>query len=390
MMSAPGVLARYDGSQTTYALLDGLGSVRQLTDSSGVVQMAQTFDPYGNIYSKAGSASTEWGFTGQQTDSNGFVFLRARYYNPSQGQFFQLDSVMGDSQRPLSLNPYIYSLDNPVLYTDPTGHDPWWCDNKPDQSQCLDEEAWKHDSQYANDGAEYARLIKGQFDVTLGIATQEGRGGHGLRHFNAFEARVIYDTLTDVTRTYFHNSTARFRANVQLKFIQRQRAGITPEYDGQDDIVYISEDSFVVPSTIYERIYGQPPGSLFQSDTQAAQWLIAHEIGHAAAGGPYVSSSDIFWAYSNADTCNLRGDCDIYEPLLERIPSQQFLDYVDFLHSNICIFGMPNKGTILWRRSGIKMKPNLDESFADLFAFNIYAPQILEPWETRLIKAIYP
>jgi len=109
------VLAQSDGTHTSYFEYDGLGSVRQLTDSSGIVGLAQTFDPYGNGYSKAGSATTSLGFTGEQTDSNGFVFLRARYYNPSMGRFFQMDPSR------LEMNPYQYALSNPVLYTDPTG-----------------------------------------------------------------------------------------------------------------------------------------------------------------------------------------------------------------------------------------------------------------------------
>jgi len=109
------VLAQSDGTNTSYFEYDGLGSVRQLTDSSGVVGLAQTFDPYGNPYSLSGVATTSLGFTGEQTDSNGFVFLRARYYNPSQGRFFQTDPSRQEQ------NPYQYAAGNPVLFVDPLG-----------------------------------------------------------------------------------------------------------------------------------------------------------------------------------------------------------------------------------------------------------------------------
>ncbi len=42
--------------------------------------MAEGYDPYGNPYISAGDGSTGWGFTGEQTDDNGLLFLRARYY----------------------------------------------------------------------------------------------------------------------------------------------------------------------------------------------------------------------------------------------------------------------------------------------------------------------
>ena len=110
------VIAQSDGTNTKYFEYDGLGSVRQLTDSSGVVGLAQTFDPYGNPYVSSGSATTMLGFTGEQTDSNGFVFLRARYYRPSMGRFFQLDPSRQEQ------NAFAYSMGNPIMYVDWTGN----------------------------------------------------------------------------------------------------------------------------------------------------------------------------------------------------------------------------------------------------------------------------
>jgi RHS repeat-associated protein len=109
-------LAQSDGTTTDYFAYDGLGSVRQLVDASGSVGLAQTFDPYGNGYARAGSAQSALGYSGEQTDSNGFVFLRARYYQPSMGRFTQMDPSRAEK------NPYQYSLSNPVLSIDPAGY----------------------------------------------------------------------------------------------------------------------------------------------------------------------------------------------------------------------------------------------------------------------------
>jgi RHS repeat-associated protein len=108
-------LAQSDGTTPQYFQYDGLGSVRQLTDSAGSVSLAQTFDPYGNPYAKADTATSNLGFTGEQTDSNGFVFLRARYYNPAQGGFFQTDPSR------MEQNYYEYVTANPIGFTDPSG-----------------------------------------------------------------------------------------------------------------------------------------------------------------------------------------------------------------------------------------------------------------------------
>jgi RHS repeat-associated protein len=73
-----------------YFTSDGLGSVRQVVDNVGEVLYNQGFDPYGNPYLDTGDEKPSWGFTGEQTDSNGLIFLRARYYEPDNGRFFWL------------------------------------------------------------------------------------------------------------------------------------------------------------------------------------------------------------------------------------------------------------------------------------------------------------
>jgi RHS repeat-associated protein len=112
--------------------------VRQLADETGDLLLTQTFDPYGNPYESASTAAgeTHFGFTGEMVDANGLVFLRARYYNPAQGRFFQRDTWGGDNNRPQSLNPYMYALGNPILLTDPSGHRPpvpFWGEAYPTQ-----------------------------------------------------------------------------------------------------------------------------------------------------------------------------------------------------------------------------------------------------------------
>ncbi|MDX9956473.1 MAG: RHS repeat-associated core domain-containing protein, partial [Anaerolineae bacterium] len=80
---------------TEYFAYDGLGSVRQVVDETGSPLLTQTFDPYGSLYARAGIAETAWGFTGEYVGTNGLLYLRARYYAPGQGRFFQLDPLHG-------------------------------------------------------------------------------------------------------------------------------------------------------------------------------------------------------------------------------------------------------------------------------------------------------
>ena len=54
-------------------------------------------------------------------DETGLYYLRARYYDPSVGRFISKDSVEGSITNPLSLNLYTYCVNNPIIYTDPSG-----------------------------------------------------------------------------------------------------------------------------------------------------------------------------------------------------------------------------------------------------------------------------
>jgi RHS repeat-associated protein len=57
------------------------------------------------------------GYTGQYTDSEtGFIYLRARYLDPTTGQFTSKDPFVA-----LTHEPYGYATSNPVMRTDPSG-----------------------------------------------------------------------------------------------------------------------------------------------------------------------------------------------------------------------------------------------------------------------------
>jgi RHS repeat-associated protein len=48
---------------------------------------------------------------------------RARYYQPTTGRFWTLDTYQGNSEDPLSLHKYLYCRANPINHIDPSGHD---------------------------------------------------------------------------------------------------------------------------------------------------------------------------------------------------------------------------------------------------------------------------
>ena len=110
-------------STGTYALLqDALGSTVGVADSTGTLQAAYTYDPYG-VTSISGLAGINlFQFTGRENDGNGLYYYRSRYYSPVFGRFISQDPTGfngGDA------NLYGYVLESPMNFRDPSGQCPW-------------------------------------------------------------------------------------------------------------------------------------------------------------------------------------------------------------------------------------------------------------------------
>jgi RHS repeat-associated protein len=75
-------------------------------------------ESYGLGFGATGSSQTDSGFTGKPLDSNGLLYLRARYYNPAAGVFTVLDPFEGIPDRAMSLNGYSWVEGNVPNATD--------------------------------------------------------------------------------------------------------------------------------------------------------------------------------------------------------------------------------------------------------------------------------
>ena len=116
------VNSQSSADQWQYYLNDGLGSVRQVVNQTGMQNYAANYDPYGSLLEQSGTAATgKNGFTGAPTDADGLVYLNARFYNPNYGTFLNLDPFAGLAERSASQNGYSYVQGNPVNFTDPSG-----------------------------------------------------------------------------------------------------------------------------------------------------------------------------------------------------------------------------------------------------------------------------
>lgn len=116
------VLAMERGTNTYYYNYDGLGSVTEITDSTGALAENYVYDAYGNSSLASSLIGNPYMFTGRRWDEeSGTYFYRARQYDPLIGRFLQRDPLGNiDSE-----NLYQYTLNNPINYTDPTGEIVW-------------------------------------------------------------------------------------------------------------------------------------------------------------------------------------------------------------------------------------------------------------------------
>jgi len=84
------------------------------------------YEAFGNLIWADGTYEDNREFTGKEKDPTGFHYFGARYYSGDIGRFLSPDphSLMPGNinlANPQDLNPYVYCLNNPLTFVDPTG-----------------------------------------------------------------------------------------------------------------------------------------------------------------------------------------------------------------------------------------------------------------------------
>ena len=109
-----------------YLHSDHLGSTSILSDENGeqVTDSRVAYLPYGGVrLGEASTLPTDYTFTGQRLEAGlGLMHYGARFYSPRLGRFVSADTIVPQPGNPQDLNRYTYAANNPLLYTDPSGH----------------------------------------------------------------------------------------------------------------------------------------------------------------------------------------------------------------------------------------------------------------------------
>ena len=92
------------------------GDVIQLLGFDGEVDKTYDYDAYGNELQQNSNDSNPFRYCGEYYDTEtGFIYLRARYYDPMVGRFTTVDPIKD------GLNWYAYCACNPVMFVDSNG-----------------------------------------------------------------------------------------------------------------------------------------------------------------------------------------------------------------------------------------------------------------------------
>ena len=112
--------------ESSYYLYDGRNSVTGILTENANLTNSYQYDSYGNLTSGTADGVNYYGYNGESTNvKTGLQYLRARYYNAENGTFTTEDSDLGTTENPLTRNRYDYTTNNPLNYSDPTGHSLW-------------------------------------------------------------------------------------------------------------------------------------------------------------------------------------------------------------------------------------------------------------------------
>lgn len=131
-------LIMYRDGQSYYYHTDALGSVTDITDSTGVVVKSYAYDSFGNIEFETGSIENNFTYADREFDpQTGLYYNRARYYDSEIGRFITPDPAhnivsIGNGNDipyllpilqiiPQELNDYLYTSNNPTNFIDNNG-----------------------------------------------------------------------------------------------------------------------------------------------------------------------------------------------------------------------------------------------------------------------------
>ena len=128
VQTSAGDIVEPDQTLKLHYHMDRLGSSTHLTDKFGRITSWTYYDEWGqithNTVVKVGQRQFDLvkNYTGHNYDSVlDLYYAKARMYDPIDKRFAARDLIKGSVAAPMTLNPYLYVVDNPLRYVDLLG-----------------------------------------------------------------------------------------------------------------------------------------------------------------------------------------------------------------------------------------------------------------------------
>ena len=280
-------------STLTYLAGDHLGSTSLAVDASTGEVIQTRYKPWGEVRYTTPSKTlpTRYTFTGQYsyvsddaTDLGnagfGLMFYNARWYDPLTGRMSQADSIVPGGVQ--GLDRYAYVANNPVVYTDPSGHaqyrsDNWWSRHGSSHKQgtsstTIDPSSpgtYHHDDvDCAGHGQAYLDICLKYYFVTIESPDDWSEG----------ELRDIYNGLEKINTAFGSDLTTMYRAFGNVTFVwaangtlgKAQLRGKEEEAVGRANwitgIIWLTPDAHPI-DVVHEM------GHLFDKGAKSKDWI---------------------------------------------------------------------------------------------------------------------
>ncbi|NPV85710.1 MAG: RHS repeat-associated core domain-containing protein, partial [Anaerolineae bacterium] len=113
-----------DETDTLHWVLDDhLGSTSVTASEDGAWNSEIKYTAYGEVRWKSGLTPTSYRYTAQlEQPEAGLYFYVARFYDPALRRFIQADTLVPEGQGVQAWDRYAFANNNPVKYTDTSGH----------------------------------------------------------------------------------------------------------------------------------------------------------------------------------------------------------------------------------------------------------------------------
>lgn len=155
----------------------------------------------------AGALGTDYQYTGQRrVEDIGLYFYNARWYDPALGRFAQADTIIPQSQGVQAWDRYAYVNNNPVRYTDPSGHEV--CD---EEGRCLNSrtKTWSRPKYWDHEDTSQEDNLENEESVGDVSPPSEKCKGLDVVDCSTFELNLTDDEL------YFWGNTLYFIATAE-------------------------------------------------------------------------------------------------------------------------------------------------------------------------------